>query len=701
MIAITFAVVVVTFFVYDMFVQRRNMKLIQNAAKSNAVVTSLFPGAMRDKVLEQGALTNPFGQTKKKMKNFLIGSTDSSLLDSKPLAELFLETTVMFADIAGFTAWSSSREPSQVFLLLEAIYSSFDQIAKKQGIYKVETVGDCYVAVAGLPEPREDHAPAVARFSRDCLEMFLKLAKQLEVQLGPDTSDLGLRIGIHSGPVTAGVLRGERARFQLFGDTMNVTARVECTGRSNCIQVSKETAELLRKAGLGDLLTFRSDQVEAKGKGLLETYWLAESRSTLSPLLAEPGTAVSEPYEKKIDRLVSWNVETLHRLLKQVVARRSAMGKNRAPSSTSLRIDEFSIKQGKNFVDEIVEIIELPEFNAKDGVEEDPSKVVIDPEAVDQLREYVTCIAAMYRRNPFHNFEHASHVCMSVGKLLSRIIAPSDLVVDSSATSDKKSHQQKLAMTLHDHTYGITSDPLTQFACAFSALIHDADHTGVPNTQVIEEQPELSASFDNRSVAEQNSLALTWDLLMEARFEKLRRVIYSTPEELRRFRELVVNGVMATDIADKNLKELRNSRWARAFKKCDGDDSQEDARAAINRKATIVIEHLIQASDVAHTMQHWHVYRKWNERLFREMYVAYQAGRAAKNPAEFWAKGEIGFFDFYIIPLAKKLKDCGVFGVSSGEYLNYAMCNRTEWELRGDEIVAEMVESFGSPSGST
>ena len=74
------------------------------------------------------------------------------------------------------------------------------------------------------------------------------------------------------------------------------------------------------------------------------------------------------------------------------------------------------------------------------------------------------------------------------------------------------------------------------------------------------------------------------------------------------------------------------------------------------------------------------------------MYVAFQAGRAQTDPSINWAKGEIGFYDFYIIPLAKKLKDCGVFGVSSDEYLNYALANRREWESRGDEIVGEMVE---------
>jgi hypothetical protein len=89
----------------------------------------------------------------------------------------------------------------------------------------------------------------------------------------------------------------------------------------------------------------------------------------------------------------------------------------------------------------------------------------------------------------------------------------------------------------------------------------------------------------------------------------------------------------------------------------------------------------------------WHIYRKWNERFFLECYQAYKMGRAKEDPSLHWYKGEIGFFDFYIIPLAKKLKECGVFGVSCDEYLNYALKNRQEWESRGEEIVGEMIEN--------
>jgi hypothetical protein len=221
----------------------------------------------------------------------------------------------------------------------------------------------------------------------------------------------------------------------------------------------------------------------------------------------------------------------------------------------------------------------------------------------------------------------------------------------------------------------------------FSALIHDVDHSGVPNAQLVKEKAPVATLYHSKSVAEQNSFDIAWDLLMEPYYENLRQTIYVNGEEFKRFRQLVVNSVIATDIVDKDLKTLRNNRWDAAF---DESKRENESRARI-LKATIVIEHLIQASDVAHTMQHWHIYRRWNEKFFKECYQAYLHGRAEQNPAKNWYEGEISFFDFYIIPLAKKLQGCGVFGVSSDEYLSYAIQNRKEWEERGEEMVKAMV----------
>ena len=127
--------------------------------------------------------------------------------------------------------------------------------------------------------------------------------------------------------------------------------------------------------------------------------------------------------------------------------------------------------------------------------------------------------------------QHASHVVMSVIKLMSRIVAPSHLDhLDSN----------KAAASLHDHTYGITSDPLTQFACAFSALIHDVDHVGVSNAQLAKEGVPAALKY-GRSIAEQNSLDMSWDLLMRPSFTSLRQFLFPKKTELRRFRQLVVN----------------------------------------------------------------------------------------------------------------------------------------------------------------
>jgi len=208
---------------------------------------------------------------------------------------------------------------------------------------------------------------------------------------------------------------------------------------------------------------------------------------------------------------------------------------------------------------------------------------------------------------------------------------------------------------------------------------------------LVKENPRIAKIYNNKSVAEQNSIDISLNLLMDDAYTALRNTIASSKAEKNRFRDLVVNSVMATDIMDKDLKALRNARWEKAFDESHVDD---DDRVSINRKATIVIEHLIQASDVSHTMQHWHIYRKWNERFFEECYLAFKNGRAENDPSVSWYRGEMGFFDFYIIPLAKKLKDCGVFGVSSDEYLSYAKKNRREWENRGEEIVEEMIRNI-------
>ena len=188
-----FLIFAVVFFSYDWAVRRRQQKLLHTAERTNAIVTNLFPKDVRDRIMadaeeqakqesamQKGARSSAIMLRQSgsgQIKELLDESQSTSIFKTKPIADLFPEVTVMFADLVGFTAWSSTREPAQVFTLLETIYHEFDQIAQRRRVFKVETVGDCYVAVAGLPEYRKDHAVIMVSSNVLCVHS----AKPLEL----------------------------------------------------------------------------------------------------------------------------------------------------------------------------------------------------------------------------------------------------------------------------------------------------------------------------------------------------------------------------------------------------------------------------------------------------------------------------------------------------------------------------------------
>lgn len=333
-----FALLVVFFYVYDHMVRLRNMKMIFTAARSNAIVTSMFPDAIREQLLgesEQALVQKDQSNTegssrflggKTKVKRFI---STGNHCEGAQIAELFLDATVIFMDICGFTAWSSTRHPDQVFMLLQSVYQEFDQLAKRRGVFKIETIGDCWVGVVGVPEPQSNHSAIALLFARACIVRMRRVVRKLEVTLGPDTADLNIRVGINSGPVTAGVLKGDRARFQLFGDTVNTTARLESTGKPACIHVSQETAKQLQESGKQNWVVQRDDCIFAKGKGELTTYWVdiqaltrgGKKQSECSGSSEWGDASVQEDGDgfDKLERLIDWNVSILMPMLKAIV----------------------------------------------------------------------------------------------------------------------------------------------------------------------------------------------------------------------------------------------------------------------------------------------------------------------------------------------------------------------------------------------
>eukprot|EP00980_Cylindrotheca_fusiformis_P009111 scaffold1976_cov86-Cylindrotheca_fusiformis.AAC.1 len=407
-----------------------------------------------------------------------------------------------------------------------------------------------------------------------------------------------------SGQVTAGVLRGERSRFQLFGDTMNTAARMEQTGEPHRIHLSRISADLLTEAGLGRWITPRSSKVFVKGKGQMQTYWLRTTKARkLKPAGSDMNTVAeteetdeeSETSEcsnlslsvdrdqgmTKIERLVEWNVEVLGKLLQQVIASRGGMVNDIEYLS---RAERSIGRDGGTVLDEFTPIIPLKRFDVGDlRARRRPSSIDIGDEAKSQLRSYLSEIAGMYRENAFHNFQHASHVTASVKKMLTRIVKVDGEENGFAANRGIQSvNNDRHLDDLVTHGYGITSDPLTQFAVVFSAVIHDVDHPGVPNAQLAKEKTR-NAEIYKKSVAEQNSVELAWDLLMSDEYSSLRACIYQTESDLRRFRQLVVNTVMATDIVDKELQALRKNRWDAAFSNTSPSSTENDD----DRKATI------------------------------------------------------------------------------------------------------------------
>jgi Adenylate and Guanylate cyclase catalytic domain/3'5'-cyclic nucleotide phosphodiesterase len=376
------------------------------------------------------------------------------------------------------------------------------------------------VCVTGVPDPRDDHAVAMTRFAFECLRRFNRLTKQLETQLGPSTGDLQARIGLHSGSVTAGVIRGERARFQLFGDTMNTASRMESNGLPGQIQVSEATAQLLRQAGKDRWLTARKELVNAKGKGKMQTYWVSPSRkarrtgqaASSSDGNSDAGesmycqdihldTSSLDPNHDSIDfqiqeasragkrmRLVDWNVEILAGFLRKVIAGRDqACGRPRLARGGSkasvFAVDEtrsLGVGRGGSVLDEVTEAIEMPRFDVRQARRiAESDRVELDSAVKGELREYVMRISSMYRNLDFHDFEHASHVTMSASKLLGRLT--------KRATRDDERHADS-EREIHSATFGISSDPLLQFAVVFAALIHDVDHAGLTNAQLVQQK---------------------------------------------------------------------------------------------------------------------------------------------------------------------------------------------------------------------
>ena len=179
------------------------------------------------------------------------------------IADHFPEVSVLFADIVDFTVLSGGLSPKPLVSLLDDLFSQFDELARKHRVEKIKTIGDCYMAVCGVPENRADHAAALADMA---LEMVGGL-RQFNQHRG---TALQVRIGLNTGPVVAGVIGRSKFIYDLWGDTVNTASRMESTGLPDRVQVT----EAMQLALVAQFDLEARGEVEVKGKGRLRTWLL-------------------------------------------------------------------------------------------------------------------------------------------------------------------------------------------------------------------------------------------------------------------------------------------------------------------------------------------------------------------------------------------------------------------------------------------
>jgi adenylate cyclase len=203
-------------------------------------------------------------ETEGLLHNVLPASIADRLMSGEErIADDHASVTVVFADVAGFTPLARSAEASEVISILNAVFTAFDDLADRHGLEKIKTIGDAYMAVAGAPEPRPDHASAAADMA---LEMLAEM-ERLSEGLG---RPLALRIGLHTGPVAAGVIGRRKFAYDLWGDAVNVASRMETHGVAGRIHCSAAVAEQLA----GRYRFADRGLVDMKGLGEMPTYFL-------------------------------------------------------------------------------------------------------------------------------------------------------------------------------------------------------------------------------------------------------------------------------------------------------------------------------------------------------------------------------------------------------------------------------------------
>ncbi|CAL4167948.1 unnamed protein product, partial [Meganyctiphanes norvegica] len=280
--------------IYELF-KRMNQGRRYNIVDTMFQMLEKYSSNLEDLVKDR---TDQLVVEKKKTEQLLNRMLPTSIADQLKQGvqvepEEFEEATIYFSDIVGFTTLSAYSTPFEVVDLLNDLYTAFDKVINYYNVYKVETIGDAYMVVGGVPKYIPDHAAQIASMALDLLHLSGKFRIRHLHNI-----PIMLRIGIHTGPCCAGVVGMTMPRYCLFGDTVNTASRMESLGSAWRIHISEATAVKLREAG-GYQMDYRG-LTPIKGKGQMHTFWLLGKDGFTKPFPTPPPIGKAHGLEEEL-----------------------------------------------------------------------------------------------------------------------------------------------------------------------------------------------------------------------------------------------------------------------------------------------------------------------------------------------------------------------------------------------------------------
>jgi guanylate cyclase soluble subunit beta len=615
------------------------------------------------------------------------------------------DVTLFFSDIQGFTNICDQVDPWAVIDLLNQLYTVMDHLASHFNLYKVETIGDAYMCCSGLPVPDKHHAENIANFAIAVVEA-VKLVKS-----PVDGSPIQLRVGIHTGSCTAGVVGTLTPHFCLFGDMVNTTARHESTGEAGKVQCSSVLFGRLKHFSENEDVQYRFTPrglVDMKGKGNAYTYWLeggTEHNPDVNPkaiqvLVQEVGGVLAKR---------TWKMRRYFRRNGAMRGINDSMSDTSGTTASSAGTLSSGYSGGSTSDDEVGddddcdepeyyserdldELDELIEEKKEEGSEPTTAWSSSSESPQEDKKDPLPAVESQWPTISWKKSSTRTGLVSRVHEILSSLLTNCigsagnleeldrqlyDFInkLSEEYRNDNRFHSFRRACHivlsvkyLTEWAGGFEDEPWNCFVVVFAALVAGLKHQGVSNAQLKLENHALSQMYGQIGVyQERHSAEMALDILSE-NFQKLYDAILRACPE---FLQLVENAVLAMDRPSMELR-MNKSMVGALTVPAKGNRQQFQT-------TDVRLELLMTVAEISHFTQHFDTFLDWNKLEFQEAMAASTEQRGV-DPRQSWFELQIEFFKDTVLPLVDL---CEMVVPKSCGLREGAERNLEKWELGG------------------